>query len=71
MDFEPKMPEGGKNMVDVRKRWGSSVTKMKTNNGGGPNAKESIDEFDSILDGLGSSTNSFNKRVSIHKIFNF
>jgi len=62
MDFEPKMPDGPKKVVDTRKRWGSSAVKQ---NGAG--AKDSMDEFDSILDGLGSSTNSFNKRHPIKK----
>ena len=60
-EFEPKKPDAPKQSQDplVRKRWGSSNVNNK------PNApKGSVDEFDSILDGLGSSTNSFNKRVS-------
>ena len=58
MDFELKMLDGSKKVQETRKRWGSS--KMNHN---GANGKESMNEFDSILDGLGSSTNSFNKRV--------
>lgn len=61
MDFEPKMPDGPKKMPDTRKRWGSSTVKQN-----GAAVKDSMDEFDSILDGLGSSTNSFNKRVRFY-----
>jgi hypothetical protein len=62
-EFEPKKPDVPKKSQDpmTRKRWGSSNLNNMQNA-----PKGSIDEFDSILDGLGSSTNSFiNKRVSI------
>jgi len=63
-DFEPKKPEGPKKSQEPRKRWGSSNMNNKQNAAA---TKDSVDEFDSILDGLGSSTNSFNKRHPIKK----
>lgn len=71
----PEPPKNQKTMTP-RRRWGGSAQQSK------PAPKDSVDEFESILDGLGNSTTNFNaanKRVSLfllvrnstHAVFSF
>lgn len=60
---DSKKPEPPKNnkTVTPRRRWGGGNQQAVK-----PGVKDSVDEFESILDGLGNSTSNFsaNKRVS-------